>query len=375
MALTSERVSDYLRSQIEQGIFPGAQYAVGEAGRIVAEDAVGYAVITPERVTANLDTIYDLASLTKPLVTALLAVILAERGLLDLRAPLADYLSEFDIEDKRHITLTHLLTHSSGLPAWHALYLETALSEVVPTIARLPLEARPDKDSPPHVVYGDLNYILLGFVLEHVTGDRLASIARREIFEPLKLERTMFNPPPELMRETAATELGRDYERQCVIEMEKESPLDLAPASTSLVWGEVHDGNAHFLDGVSGHAGLFSTAREVFKIANQFLRESLLVSPRSLGLFRTNFTPGGASHRSLGWLLATTSDCSAGPRLSDSAIGHTGFTGTSVWIEPEPRRVLVLLTNRVHPKVGNVDMKEPRRGFNSVAVEELASHL
>ena len=375
MALTSERVSNYLRSRIEQGIFPGAQYAVGEAGRIVAEDAVGCAVITPERVAANLDTIYDLASLTKPLVTALLAVILAERGLLDLRAPLADYLSEFDIEEKRHITLTHLLTHSSGLPAWHALYHEKTLPEVVPAIARLPLESRPDKDSPPHVVYGDLNYILIGYVLERVTGDRLASIARREIFEPLKLERTMFNPPPELKRETAATELGRDYERQCVIEMEKESPLDLAPASTNLVWGEVHDGNAHFLGGVSGHAGLFSTAREVFKIANQFLRESLLVSPRSLGLFRTNFTPGGESHRSLGWLLATTNDCSAGPRLSDLAFGHTGFTGTSVWIEPEPRRVLVLLTNRVHPKVGNVDMKEPRRGFNSVAVEELASHL
>ena len=374
MALASERVSNYLRSQIEQGIFPGAQYAVGEAGEIVAEDAVGCAIITPERIAANLDTIYDLASLTKPLVTALLAVILAERGLLDLRAPLADYLGEFGGEDKRHITLTHLLTHSSGLPAWRALYLEAKLPEVVPAIARLPLESRADKDSHPQVVYGDLNYILFGYVIEHVTGDRLASVARREIFEPLGLGRTMFNPPPELMRETAATEVGREYERQCLTDMEKESPPPLRPASTRLGWGEVHDGNAHFLGGVSGHAGLFSTAREVFKIANQFLRESLLVSPRSLGLFRTNFTPWSASHRSIGWLLATTNDCSAGPRLSDSAFGHTGFTGTSVWIEPEPRRVLVLLTNRVHPKVGSVDMKEPRRGFNTAAVDELASH-
>jgi CubicO group peptidase (beta-lactamase class C family) len=249
------------------------------------------------------------------------------------------------------------------------------LPEVVPAIARFPLESRPDKDAPPRVVYGDLNYILLGYVLERVTGDRFASIARREIFEPLGLERTMFNPPPELMRETAATELGREHERQCVIDLDKESQRLVAPAPTGLVWGEVHDGNAHFLGGVSGHAGLFSTAREVFKIANQFLRESRLVSPLSLGLFRTNFTPWGDSHRSIGWLLATTSDCSAGPRLSESAFGHTGFTGTSVWIDPEPRRVLVLLTNRVHPKVGSVDMKEPRRGFNSVAVEELASHF
>jgi serine-type D-Ala-D-Ala carboxypeptidase len=373
MVLTSERVSNYLRSQIEQGIFPGAQYVVGQAGEIVAEDAVGCAVIEPERVAANLYTIYDLASLTKPLVTALLTVILAERGLLDLRAPLADYLSEFDREDKRHITLTHLLTHSSGLPAWRALYLETTLPEVVPAIARLPLESHPDKDSPPKVVYGDLNYILLGYVLERVTGERLARLARREIFEPLKLERTMFNPPTELMRETAATEMGRGYESLCVADSENKSPRP--PASPHLVWGEVHDGNAHFLGGVSGHAGLFSTAREVFKIANQFLRESLLVSPRSLELFRTNFTPAGATHRSIGWLLATTNDCSAGPRLSESAFGHTGFTGTSVWIEPDRRRVLVLLTNRVHPKVGNIDMKEPRRGFNSVAVEELEPGL
>jgi CubicO group peptidase (beta-lactamase class C family) len=367
MALASERVSNFLRSQIERSIFPGAQYVIGEEGEVVAEDAVGWAVIAPERISVNLNTIYDLASLTKPLVTALLAVILAERGLLDLRAPLAEYLSEFDREDKRHITLTHLFTHSSALPAWRALYLETTVAEVVPAIARMPLEYVAPQESLAPVVYGDLNYILLGSVLERVTGDRLDHIARREIFEPLRLERTMFNPPFELMRQTAATEMGREYER---LSVGKEPSGD-----NHLVWGEVHDGNAQFLGGVSGHAGLFSTAREVFIIANQFLRGSLLVSPRSLELFTTNFTPKGASHRSIGWLLATTDDCSAGPLLSESAIGHTGFTGTSVWMEPDRRRVMVLLTNRIHPKVGKFEMKGPRRQFNSLAVEEIASTL
>ncbi|HJQ70867.1 MAG TPA: serine hydrolase domain-containing protein [Blastocatellia bacterium] len=365
MALASERVSNYLRSQIELGVFPGAQYVIGQDGEVVAEGAVGWAVIEPERVAVNLDTIYDVASLTKPLVTALLAVIMTDRGLIDLRAPVAQYLNEFDTEDKRHLTLIDLLTHRSGLPAWRALYLETTLAEVVPAIARLPLEPSVEGGSTAPVVYGDLNYILVGYVLERVAGARLDRLARREIFDPLGLQRTMFNPPPELTRLTAATELGRNHERVTVGQP--------SVGDERLVWGEVHDGNAQFLGGVSGHAGLFSTAREVFIIANQFLRDSRLISRRSLELFRTNFTPDGASHRSIGWLLATTDDCSAGPMLSKSAFGHTGFTGTSVWIEPDPRRVLVLLTNRVHPHVGKVEMKEPRRQFNSLAVEELAS--
>jgi CubicO group peptidase (beta-lactamase class C family) len=365
MALSSERISSFLRSEIERSVFPGAQYVVGEAGEVVAEDGVGWAVIAPERIPVNLETIYDLASLTKPLVTALLTVMLSERGMIDLAAPLAQYLSEFDREDKRHITLTRLLTHSSGLPAWRALYLETTVAEVIPAIAEMPLESGASRGEPPPVVYGDLNYILLGYVLERVTGERIDRLARREIFEPLRLERTMFNPPVELMRQTAATELGREYER---ISIGKEPSGD-----DRLVWGEVHDGNAQFLGGVSGHAGLFSTAREVFTVANQFLRGSQLVSPRSLELFTTNFTPTGASHRSIGWLLATTDDCSAGPLLSKSAFGHTGFTGTSVWMEPEKRRVMILLTNRVHPEVGKIEMKESRRQFNSLAVEEMAS--
>lgn len=369
MVLTSERVSNFLRSQIELGVFPGAQYVIGQDREIVAEDAVGFAVIEPERVAVNLDTIYDLASLTKPLVTALLTVMMSDRGLIDLRAPVAQYLNEFDREDKRHLTLIDLLTHRSGLPAWRPLYLEKSLAEVVPAIARLPLEPGVEQGSPAPVVYGDLNYILVGYVLERVAGDRLDRLARREIFEPLGLERTMFNPPPELMRLTAATELGRNHER---VTCGHHQP---SVGDERLVWGEVHDGNAQFLGGVSGHAGLFSTAREVFIIANQFLRDSQLVSPRSLELFRTNFTPGEASHRSIGWLLATTDDCSAGPRLSKSAFGHTGFTGTSVWIEPDPRRVMVLLTNRIHPKVGKIEMKETRRQFNSLAVEEMDSGL
>jgi CubicO group peptidase (beta-lactamase class C family) len=138
-----------------------------------------------------------------------------------------------------------------------------------------------------------------------------------------------------------------------------------------LIWGEVHDGNAYFIGGVSGHAGLFSTAREAFQIANQFLQGSQLLSNESLKLFTENLTPGFDTARSIGWILASTRDCSAGPTLPPTIIGHNGFTGTSLWMDPDRRRVFILLTNRVHPKVTTVDMKCIRQRFNTLAFQWL----
>ncbi|HKQ05286.1 MAG TPA: serine hydrolase domain-containing protein [Blastocatellia bacterium] len=413
MTRTSTRISTYLESEIARGAFPGAQYVIGEAGHIVFEAALGHAVVEPERIAATLDTIYDLASLTKPLVTALLAVILDERGLWDLRAPAADYLSELR-QCKRRVTLTELLTHTSGLPNWRPLYLETAQPAAVPAyIAGLIDEVSGATMLP--VVYSDLNYILLGAALERITGMKLDRLARQEIIEPLALTRTAFNPPPEWKREIAATELGQSFEHAnaaCDAEnrgradaekddagtggrgdAEKEeandqrtiipaSPRPPVPASPirvpasylwreGVIWGEVHDGNAHYFGGVAGHAGLFSTAREVFQIASQSLRGSRLVSERGLNWLTENLTPGRLTARSIGWVLAATADCSAGAALPPTAIGHNGFTGTSVWMDAEAQRVFVLLTNRVHPHIGPIDMKGVRQRFNTLAVEAL----
>ncbi|HVG22101.1 MAG TPA: serine hydrolase, partial [Blastocatellia bacterium] len=297
--------------------------------------------------------------------------------------------------------LTELLTHTSGLPNWMPLYLEVGSAAEVPArIAR----ALPGPDTAPALVYSDLNYILLGCVLERLTGERLDRIARSEIFEPLGLKRTMFNPPPELRRETAATEHGQIFERANAMEgwaaggsqlaagtdlsisdvLASRPPsellaIDCPPPADSpardwrrhVIWGEVHDGNAHFLGGVAGHAGLFSTAREVFTIASQFFRGSQLVTDDSLRLFTENLTPGHDTARSISWILAATGDCSAGPALAPTGIGHNGFTGTSVWMDPQKRRAFVLLTNRIHPKVAATDMKQIRQRFNSLAVESL----
>jgi CubicO group peptidase (beta-lactamase class C family) len=384
MPKSSDIITSFLEYEIAQGAIPGGQYLVGENLQIIAEDAVGLAVVEPERIPATFDTIYDLASLTKPLITALLVVRFAERGVLDLAAPLARYLDEFNDEDQREITLSQLLTHTSGLPNWRPLYVEAQDRADVPAaIARTLLE-QPPVNSSSEVIYSDLNYILLGFILERVIGDRIDRLARREIFDRLGLERTMFNPPAELLRETAATEHGQEFElANAIADARTRSwgdPTALASPfrqrvisstrwRTGVIWGEVHDGNANFMGGTAGHAGLFSTAREAFRIANQFLPGSELLRPESLELFAQNLTPGCATSRSIAWILAETPECSAGPALPPTALGHNGFTGTSIWMDPRKGRVFILLTNRVHPRVDAIDMRQIRQRFNTLAVE------
>ncbi len=376
------RVSAHLQNAIGRGTFPGAQFVIGARGKIVAEDALGYAVLEPEQIPVTLHTIYDLASLTKPLLTTLLTMIFAERGGLDLSAPASRYLEELRNPDKRAITLLHLLTHTSGLPAWRPLYLEARTrTDVVATIANAPCENRQGTKRATEALYSDLNFILLGFVLERVTGERLDLIAQKEICNPLGLKQTFFHPPLELRREIAATELGQTHERKTVAEMKIVCPTSASGDAPStnlrplrrkhLLWGEVHDGNAYFMEGVAGHAGLFSTARDVYRIAKEFLEGSKLLKRESLSLFTHNFTRGAGDARSIGWMLAATKDCSAGGSLPFEAFGHTGFTGTSVWVDGQRLRVFVLLTNRVHPEVRDFGMKPARQQFHSLAVEAL----
>jgi CubicO group peptidase (beta-lactamase class C family) len=394
MARPSELISRYLQSEIAGGSFPSAQYVVGENHEIVAEDALGWAVVEPERIEATMDTIYDLASLTKPLVTALLVVKLAERGVIDLKAPVGHYLSEFAnsrTTGARPLSVTHLMTHTSGLPNWRPLYMEAKSAADVPAVIARTLDGMPPLRSETELVYSDLNYVLLGFLVERVTGERLDRLAHKEIFAPLELKRTMFNPPPEMKRDTAATERGQQFEqsnalaeqramssKQSAASAEAEpaayDQLDGAPRSswrTGIIWGEVHDGNSHFLGGVAGHAGLFSTAREIFRLVNQFLPGSKIVSPDYQRLFTQNFTRGRDTDRTIAWILASTEGCSAGPSLPPTGIGHNGFTGTSIWMDPGRMRVMILFTNRVHPKVDAIDMRRVRQRFNSLAVETL----
>ena len=363
-------ISAFLSERIGAGDFPSAVYVVAERGRARFADALGDAVREPVRRPAALETIYDLASLTKPLVTGLLTALLVERGRVEPDAPVASYLSEFAREDKRALTVRHLLTHTSGLPAWRPLYLLAGGDrERVPAlVAAQPLEQAPGA----RVVYSDLGFITLGLLLQRVAGAPLAELARREIIGPLDLERTFFNPEQSFQTETAACEsAGNAYERELCA-----GAQDAAPAAgwrTETIWGEVHDGNAFFLGGAAGHAGLFSTAGETLRLASQFLAaRTELLQPQTCALFRLNMTEGLNEARSFAWQLAATPDSTAGPLLAPDSFGHLGFTGTSCWLDPHRERVFILLTNRTHARaLPFVNINGVRRRFHTLAAEAL----
>ncbi|PYS92918.1 MAG: hypothetical protein DMF64_07255 [Acidobacteria bacterium] len=385
LGLTNPRVNQsepsinaLLAARIETGDFPSAVYLVAERGRVRFCDALGAAVRVPARHPATLDTIYDLASLTKPLVTGLLCAQFIERGTLALEQPVAHYLSEFDHADKAGLTVRQLLTHTSGLPAWRPLYLLTnnRRERTLEVIAALPLEYAPGT----RVVYSDLGFITLGLLVERIAGARLATLAQQEIFAPLKLQRTFFNPAQAAQTGIAACEsAGNAYEREmCSNEATRQETTNDEGSGEQFfraypIWGEVHDGNAYFLGGAAGHAGLFSTARETCALAAQFIApRTRLLKPDTCALFRTNMTAGLNEARSFAWQLAATPDSTASAALPPDSFGHLGFTGTSCWIDASRERIFILLTNRTHARaLPFVNINSTRRQFHARAVAAL----
>jgi serine-type D-Ala-D-Ala carboxypeptidase len=360
-------ISAFLLDGVRAGDFPSAVYLVAEKGDAVFAGAVGEAVREPSQIPATPDTIYDLASLTKPLVTGLLCARSVESGAMALDAPVSHYLSEFNQPDKTSITVRQLLTHTSGLPAWRPLYLlANNKEEVLTAIANEPLAAQPGE----RVTYSDLGFIVLGLLLQRLHGADLDGLAHREIFAPLQLIRTFFRPGEAARTGIAACESGNGYERNMC---ETDFPANTYSWRETTVWGEVHDGNAFFLGGVAGHAGLFSTARETLRVANQFIgTQTQLLKAETCGLFRRNMTPELNEARSFAWQLAATKDSTAGSRLPPDAFGHTGFTGTSCWIDAETERVYILLTNRTHARaLPFANINGVRRQFHVLASEAL----
>lgn len=360
-----ENISAFLAGRIAAGDFPSAVYLVSKGASPVLADALGWAVRSEShQYPATLETIYDLASMTKPLVTGLLCARRIERREIELDTSVASVLPEFDCADKRTITLGQLLTHTSGLPAWRPFYITTGgdKTRTLQIIADEPLEAAPGT----RVRYSDLGFITLGLLLEKLEGAKLAELARREIFEPLKLKRTFLVPDSAVREEAAACEMGNLYERRMCEEMQATIPANWRE---QLIWGEVHDGNAHFLGGAAGHAGLFSTARETLRISAQFLpRHTELLKPETCALFRTNMTPGLEEARSLAWQLARTPASAAGPVLPPDSFGHLGFTGTSCWIDAKDERTFILLTNRTHARsLPFANINSVRRQFHTLA--------
>jgi CubicO group peptidase (beta-lactamase class C family) len=368
MTLANPAITSFLTEQIAAGDFPSAVYLVAEKGRARLADAVGNAVVEPHRIAATLDTIYDLASLTKPLVTGLLCARRVEAGELTLDSSVSNYLPEFERTDKQAITIRQLLTHTSGLPAWRPLYIlaEGERDRTVSVIANLDLEYPPGT----RVVYSDLGFIALGRLLERLTGRPLVELAQTEIFASLELKRTFFNPEAAMQTGIAACETGNAYERETCANT---ASGDYKNWREELIWGSVHDGNAYFLGGAAGHAGLFSTARETLALASQFIAsQTRLLKPATCELFRKNMTTGLNEARSFAWQLAETKDSAAGLDLPRESFGHSGFTGTSCWIDPLHERIFILLTNRTHAHaLPFTNINSVRRRFHSLAVAAL----
>lgn len=364
-------ISSFLSVKIKEGYFPSAVYLIAEKGCVEFKGAVGEAVIKPKKIRAKIETIYDLASLTKPLVTGLICAILQQRDEINLEDRVSRYIHEFQRTDKSQVRIIDLLKHTSGLAAWLPLYL---LVDSPAEILRAIIAQKNEAPYGSKVIYSDLNFIVLQSLIERIYGISLADVFQKEVALPLGLRRTFFNPPANLIEEISANEEGNLYELETcmnkgyVISEEKRKFF-----RKNVIWGEVHDGNCWFMGGFSGHAGIFSTVEDSYKLAQQFLiEESTLLKPEICNLFRCNFTNGLNEHRSLAFQLAGTIDSVAHQVLPDFSFGHLGFTGTSLWIDPEKSRIFILYTNRTHMKKPPFPNINPiRREFLKLAVSSL----
>lgn len=344
----------YLDSEVDVA-FPGAVVAVGRHGRVALLAAVGHlAAGNPSPVTPN--TFYDLASLTKVIGLTTACMILVDEGRLDLDAPIARYVPEFLGPGKSAVTVRHLLTHSSGLPAWRPLYREAATRQAAfALVDTTPLDTTPGA----RFVYSDLGAILLTQAVERITGERLDRFLARRVFGPLGMTRTRYRPPRAWRPDIAPTEVDTVFRHE-------------------LVWGEVHDENAWRMDRVSGHAGLFSTAPDLARFAAWILARRAGTGPDPVGVAaatvrafttRQDLPPG--SSRAIGW-DTPSQPSSAGTRMSPDAFGHTGFTGTSIWMDPDRDLFVILLTNRVNPTRANNRLGAVRPHVADLAVLALS---
>lgn len=316
-----------IEESLERGEIPGAAAVVGWGGR-EASFCAGDAVKTEElMIPASVETIYDCASLTKVVVTLPLVLRLIDRGEVGLDDPVSRYLGDFAAEGKADVTVRHLLTHTSGLPAHVKLYGHGWTREqIVAEVMRQPKGYATGTQ----MVYSDLGFIALGELAAAVYGCPLDEAARRYVFEPLGMAESLFCPGEELRPRIAATEF--------------------VPEEGAYRWGAVHDENAYAMGGVSGHAGLFSTASDLAKYARMWLNGGDgLLSERIVSCAVRSHTQGlPEANRGLGWVLKGDRWDASGERMSARSYGHTGFTGTSLWIDPELGLYAVLLTNRVH---------------------------
>ena len=345
------RAFGVLEDAIAAKAFPCASVAITHAGKLVALKALGRFTFALPADAATTSTVFDLASLTKVIATTAMAMILCERGSLDLEAPIIGTLPEFSSDDPRRglVTFHMLLAHSSGLPAYEKLFLRAGARDALMHEAfRVPLKYPPGA----HAEYSDVGFILLGEALKRLSGDPLDRFCQREIFGPLGMAHTAFDPPVTRRGRTPPTADDKAFRKR-------------------IIQGEVQDENASVMGGVAPHAGLFATAADVATFADCILNggHPILRRETVARFTKRESAPPGTS-RALGW-DTPSSPSQSGRYFSASSIGHLGYTGTSLWIDPQRQLSVTLLTNRTWPDCSNKAIQQVRPKFHDAVAEAL----
>lgn len=344
-------VKSLLREAVSDSVWPGGVLIAGMGGNIFLHEAVGNHTYGSKRLTRKTD-IFDLASITKVIATTSVVMKLVEKGQLDLDEKVVTYLPEFKgkqktyFQQKNAITIKNLLTHTAGLPPFKQYFLMD--NDVEVRLDSL-MNTEPEIGIAEKTVYSDVGLITLGKVLERVSGVTLNVLADSLIFKPMGMNTTFYNPPSAKLHRIIPTEIAEGFR-------------------TGLIHGEVHDENAHSLDGIAGHAGLFSTAEDLAVFSQMMLNKGIygwkrIFREETIDLFTTRANVVDGSSRSLGW-DSPSGKASGGVYLPDNSFGHTGYTGTSLWIDPENDMFVILLTNAVHPNRKYKDSNDPEyRGY------------
>jgi len=345
------RAFSVIEKAILERAFPAAAIAVTHGERFVAHKAFGRFTYESNSAKVLPNTVFDLASVTKVVATTTMAMILYERGLLDLDLPILSLVPEFHTDDPRRkqVTVRMLLAHSSGLPAYEKLFLKAKTrEELLAATFSTPLANDPGSKAE----YSDIGFIILGVALERIAEELLNHFCQHQVFGPLGMLRTVFNPPPTWKNATPPTADDKSFRRR-------------------IIQGEVQDENASVLGGVAGHAGLFADAADVAAFAHAMLQGGQPILRReTVALFRRRETTPAGTSRALGW-DTPSSPSQSGKYFSPDSFGHLGYTGTSLWIDPQRHLSVTLLTNRTWPDCSNQVIKQVRPRVHDAILEAL----
>jgi serine-type D-Ala-D-Ala carboxypeptidase len=368
-------VENAFKDAVTQGVFPGAVVLVGREDEIVYEQAFGSRSLVPAKRPMQVTTIFDLASLTKPLATSIAMMLLVNQQKIRLDDRVTHGFPTFGVLGKHAVTFRHLLNHSSGLPDWRPYYEEVLKCEqqgkinfVASQAAKRYVFKQIHRETPlspagQRSLYSDLGFMVLGEIVEAVGGNTLDRFCQERIFNPLDLRSMSFIDLTQL----------RTRQIQPVEEMI--APTENCPWRKKVLCGEVHDDNAYAIGGVAGHAGLFSSARDIHQLLarlNGCLRGKDTFLPQALiQEFLSKDETVKNSTRALGWDTPSENESASGQWFSSHSVGHLGFTGTSVWWDLEKNCHIVLLSNRVHPTRKNEKIRRFRPHIHDVIMQVL----